>query len=213
MPQAKIGIIACDILKKEIEKVTGDDPEVVYREYIEYAKHVRPEEMKQFVIEKVNSLKGKVDVVFIGYAKCQALDGLPDQVEVPSIMLSGDDCVSVVLGPIEYEKEKAKCPGTYFCSPGWAETGMDGLIKEMHLDALIEQGYDPMYFADMIFDAYSRCLFVDTQIGERALYEGKAKEFADLLKLSFDCREGTLAHIQDAWARTKELAAKHAASY
>jgi hypothetical protein len=179
----KIGIVACEILKKEIEKLTAGDPDIVHREYLEFALHVYPEEMRQKIVEKVNALEGQVDAVLIGYATCQSLNGLPSVVKVPSVMLEGNDCITVLIGAVDYQKEKSQCTGTWFSSPGWAEQGLDAVIKELHLDSMVDEGYDPMYFVDMIFDAYKRCLFIDTGVGERERYEGLSRDFAEKLKL------------------------------
>jgi hypothetical protein len=202
---ARIGIVACEILKEEIEKLTAGDPDIVHREYLEFALHVYPEEMRRTIVEKVNALEGKVDAVFIGYAVCQSLNDLPDAVKVPSVMLEGDDCISVIIGPVEYQKEKATCTGTWFSSPGWAEKGTDAIVKELHLDSMVAEGYDPMYFMDMIFDAYKRCLYIDTGVGNREHSEALSRQFAQQLKLQHDSRQGNLDRLAEAIRRTKQL--------
>ncbi|MFA6679398.1 MAG: DUF1638 domain-containing protein, partial [Candidatus Methanomethylophilaceae archaeon] len=107
----KIGIVACNILKNEIEFLTKDDPDFVYREYLEFALHENPEAMKRTIIEKVNSLKGCVDAVFLGYGTCQSLEGITNVLEVPTVMLSGADCIDALLGAQEYAAEKRICAG------------------------------------------------------------------------------------------------------
>ncbi|MBI0583232.1 MAG: DUF1638 domain-containing protein [Methanomassiliicoccus sp.] len=206
----RIGIVACDIFKREIEHLTADDPDIVHREYLEFALHVYPEEMRRTVIEKVNALEGQVDAVFIGYATCQKLAGLPQEVRVPSIMLEGDDCVSVLLGPLEYAQEKAVCTGTWFATPGWAEQGMNAIIKELHLDSAVDQGYDPMYFVDMLFESYKRCLYVDSGVGDREHFENLSREFAAQIRLPHDSRCGNLDRLAGAIGDTKRLASSKA---
>lgn len=198
--------MACDIFKRELEHLTAGDPDITHREYLEFALHVNSEEMRQTVLEKVNALEGKVDAVFIGYAICQKLNGLPQETKVPSVMLDGDDCISVFLGPIEYAKEKSICTGTWFSTPGWAEMGMAAVIKELHLDSMVSEGYDPMYFVDIIFKSYGRCLFVDTCIGDSSRYEELSKQFAEQLKLPHFSRCGDVNRLVDGVRRAKELA-------
>ena len=70
----RIGIIACDILKPEIEFLTKDDPDFIVREYLEFALHEYPQDMKEKVRDTVNSYEGKLDAVFLGYATCNSLD-------------------------------------------------------------------------------------------------------------------------------------------
>lgn len=184
----RLGIVACDILKNEIEFLTKDDPDFVYREYIEFALHENPPEMKRVIIEKVNSLKGQVDAVFLGYAICNSLENVTQEFEVPAVMLPGADCIDALLGPEEYKNEKKKCPGTWFCSPGWAMEGTNGLIKELHLDSMVEEGYDPSFFLDIIFDSYERTLFIDDGIGDADKYETEARKFSDEIGLRTECR-------------------------
>jgi Protein of unknown function (DUF1638) len=204
----RIGIVACDIFKREIESLVNGDPDVVHLEFLEFALHCNPEEMRGTVLEKVNALEGKVDAVFIGYAICQKLNGLPQETTVPSLMLDGDDCISVLLGPIDYAQEKAVCTGTWFSTPGWAEQGMQAVIKELHLDSMVEQGYDPMYFVDIIFQSYGRCLYIDTGVGDSKHYEARSIQFAEQLGLPHSCRRGDLGRLAEGLRKTKELAAR-----
>jgi hypothetical protein len=203
----KIGIVACDIFKQEIDHLTSGDQDIAHKEYLEFALHVNAEEMRQKVIEKVDALAGTVDAVFIGYATCQKLAGLPQEVKVPAVMLDGDDCISVFIGPVEYAREKGICTGTWFSTPGWAELGMTAVIKELHLDSMVDQGYDPMFFVDMIFDAYRRCLYIDTGIGDRERCEAMSRKFAEQLKLPHDSRQGTVDRLAEGIRKAKELAA------
>ena len=202
----RIGLVACDILEPELEHLTKNDPHFVHREYVEFALHAYPDEMREKLIEKVNALKDKVDAVLLGYAVCQSLGGFPEAVDVPTVMLDGDDCICVLLGAKEYTREKKVCTGTWFSSPGWAREGMDGLIKEMHLDSV--EGMDPMIFADMLFESYERCLFIDTGVRncEGCDYLERSKEFANKLKLRHDERKCDLTALEDKIRQVKELA-------
>ncbi len=201
----KLAIVACDILKPEIEFLTKNDPDFVVREYLEFALHEYPQEMKTRIIETVNKYEGQVDAVFLGYAVCQSLDGVTKLLKVPTVMLQGADCIDVLLTPKEYTNEKKICAGTWFISPGWAEEGINGLIKEMHLDCI--EGVDPQFFLDMLFESYQRCLYIDDGIGNEEYYRKKSEEVADQLKLRMDCRTCGLGGLKAAIAKTKELAA------
>jgi len=204
----RIGLIACDILEPEFELLLKDDTDFVHKEYVEFALHAYPDEMRSKLIEKVNALKGKVDAVLLGYAICQSLSGFTDAVDVPTVMLDGDDCICVLLGSKEYTREKKICTGTWFSTPGWAREGMDGLIKEMHLDSV--EGMDPMIFADMLFESYERCLYIDTGVKSctECNYLERSKEFAGLLKLRHDERKCELTALKDVIKKVKELAAR-----
>lgn len=202
----RLGIVACDVLKPEIEFLTKDDPDFVVREYLEFALHEYPQEMKQRIIETVNKYEGQVDAMFLGYATCQSLDGVTSLLNVPTVMLRGADCIDVLLTPPEYTREKKICTGTWFITPGWAEEGINGLVKEFHLDSV--EGMDPQFFLDLLFDSYQRCLFIDDGIGNEDYYREKSEDVAKQLKLKLDCRKCGLSGLTDAIAQTKELAKK-----
>lgn len=199
----KLGIIACDILKPEIEFLTKDDPDFIVREYLEFALHENPPHMREVIIETVNKYEGQLDAVFLGYATCQSLDGVIDDLKVPTVMLKGADCIDVLLTTEEYNAEKRKCSGTWFSSPGWALEGVNGLIKEMHLDSV--EGVDPQFFLDIMFGSYKRCLFIDSGIGNEEYYEQKSKEMADQLKLQHECRKCGLEGLTKKIEETKRL--------
>jgi hypothetical protein len=121
-------------------------------------------------------------------------------------MLKGADCIDVLLTTQEYNAEKRKCSGTWFVSPGWAIEGVNGLIKEFHLDSV--EGVDPQFFLDILFDSYQRCLFIDDGIGDEEYYQKKSEEVAQQLKLRHDCRKCDLRGLIEKIKETKELASR-----
>lgn len=205
----RLGIVACDILKKEIEHLTRDDPDFVVREYLEFALHVYPEDMRVKIEDTVNALKGQVDAVLLGYAVCSSLQGLTEALEVPSVMLEGADCIDALMGTDDYVAEKKNCTGTWFSTPGWADQGVEGLIKELHLDTV--EGYDPKFFMDMLFESYERCLFVDSGIGDSEGYRRKSEKVAEYLGLRHECRTCGLSGLEEAIKKVKALGASKAA--
>jgi hypothetical protein len=206
MPKIRIGIVACEIFKNELEMLTKDDPDIVVKEYVEFGLHVYPEDLRKAVAEKVDSLEGKVDAVFLGYGICQSLEHVPVQAKVPTVALPVDDCIAALITPEEYAKEKASCTGTWFASPGWAEVGKEGMIKNLHLDCLKDQGYPPEVFLRMIYDSYSRSLFIDTGVPDAARFRRLSEQFAREIELKHDCRTGSVEMLKEGLRRTKELA-------
>jgi hypothetical protein len=202
----RIGIIACDIWKREIDEVVGDDPSIVHKEYLEFALHVDSAKLRATVVERVNSLQGKVDAVFLGYAICQSLKGVKEDLRVPTVMLDADDCIGALLSPLRYAEEKRKVTGTWFNTSGWAEMGLKGVIKELRLDSAIEQGYEPMYFVKILFQGYSRCLYIDTGVSDREHYLKLSQEFSEQIGLEHECTSCSLDALSKAWEDTKALA-------
>jgi hypothetical protein len=202
----RIGIVACEILEEEIEYFVKGDPDFVHKEYVEFALHAYPKDMRSKLIEKVNALKGKVDAVLLGYAVCQSLGDFTRMVDVPTVMLSGSDCFDVIMGYEDYEKERKCGRLTWFSTPGWSKQGVNGLIKLFHLDSA--EGYEPDFFLDMLFGEYKRFLFLDTDVGNTEAYMKMSRDFADHLKLDLETKKCSKCKIEDAVKEVKELAAK-----
>jgi hypothetical protein len=210
----RIGVVACETFKQEIEHLLqGQDGDVAYKEYLEFGLHEYPEELKRAVVDKVNSLKGRVDAVFLGYGICQSLKGITSRMEVPTVMLDADDCIGALITSDEYERERKKCAGTWYATPFFCEKGESWFEKKLIHDlgeeqarALEEQGYDNMWFLRQLFNGYSRALFIDTKVGEREYFEALSRRFADKLNLRHESRDGTLEVLREGLRKTRALA-------
>ncbi len=199
----RIGVIACEIFKEELDQLIADDEDIIHIEYLELALHNEPERLRDEVIKKANSLTDKVDGILLGYCYCQSLEGVLDHIHVPAEMMHTDDCIGVFLTPERYEEERSHCPGTWFNSPGWAKEGVDGAIKELKLD-LVADKIDPKELLLMMFDGYSRCLFIDTGAGDRPHLMDLSKNFAKEMNLRHEETVGGYELLRDALSRVKE---------
>lgn len=209
----RIGIVACETFRRELDMITRDDDEIVHKEYLEFGLHEYPEDLKRTVVQKVNALKGKVDAVFLGYGYCQSLKGITEKMAVPTIMIEADDCVGAFLTPIGYERERKKCAGTWYATPAFCEMGRAWFQKRLESQMPAEQrkeleeaGIDASWFLSRLFEGYSRALFIDTGIGDREYFEALSRQFASELNLRHECCEGTLSLVKEALQATKELA-------
>jgi hypothetical protein len=72
-----------------------------------------------------------------------------------------------------------------------------------------ELGVDLDWYLGIMFDGYSRCLFIDTGIGDRERYENLSKEFARQLSLRYEAREGTVQMLRAGLRETKDLASRN----
>lgn len=202
----RIAILGCDAIRDEIEQVTRDDPDIVYREYLEFGLHLYPEELLKKIQERLATMEGRYDAVFLGYGHCQTLKGMPEKVRVPLVMLEYEDCIAAMLPDDEYHREK-RCGGiTWFYPSGWAKNGTEGMVKLFKLDSMKDQGYEPIFFLKMMFAGFTRVLFIDTGAGDRASSEVNSNELACMLCMRHERREGTVQAISDAVTRTKVLA-------
>jgi hypothetical protein len=103
--------------------------------------HLHLDELKKVIMEKLNSMPADLDVVFLGYGHCQALQGLPEQVKMPVVMIEYEDCIAAMLTTERYHDEKHNGGITCFYSVGWAFNGVPGMVKLFHLDSA--EGYPP----------------------------------------------------------------------
>ena len=79
----RIGLLACDILKREFEHIIGDDPDFVEKQYLEFALHADPENMKKVIMEEAEKMLRRVDVLLLGYAVCNSLEGIDKRFSKP----------------------------------------------------------------------------------------------------------------------------------
>ncbi|MCL4499121.1 MAG: DUF1638 domain-containing protein [Actinobacteria bacterium] len=182
----KIGVVACDMIKRELDKVITAAPDITDVVYLEGALHVYPQKMKETIKSKLDAMKDKVDIVFLGFGYCQSLKGIEAEVDVPVVMPQVDDCISILLTPERYAEEIRKEVGTWFMTPGWAEVGADMVIKELHLDRALKYGKDPLEMAKRLFTHYRRGLFIDTGVGNEEYFVGKAEQFCGVFNLTLE---------------------------
>jgi len=204
----RIGIIACETFKRNLEPLIKDDPDIVYKEFLEFGLHEYPDELKAAVVEKVNSLEGKVDAVLLGYGICNSLRDITKMLKVPTIQLMGDDCIGVLLTPEEYALERKKCAGTMYHTPYFALMNREWFEKKMRtqMPNFEEMGISLDWFLSKMFEGYSRVLFIDDGLGDIEPYVELSRQFAMELNLRHECRCGTQEILEQALISTKELA-------
>lgn len=182
----KIGVVACNVLRRELERVLAGVPEVVEVIYLDGAIHVYPRKLKETIKERIDSLKGKVDVIFLGYGYCQSLKGIEEEVDVPVILPQVDDCIALLLTPERYAEEIKKEVGTWFMTPGWTEIGFEMICKDLRLERIIKLGKDPLEMARRLFTHYRRGLYIDTGVGDDADSLAKAEDFCRDFRLTME---------------------------
>jgi hypothetical protein len=204
----RIGIVACETFERGLEHLTRDDADIVHKEYLEFGLHEYPEELKKKVVEKVNSLEGKVDAVLLGYGICNSLKDITAKMKVPTVQLVGDDCIGVQITPEGYDRERKKCAGTVYHTPYFAKMNREWTEKKLRSEMpnYEELGIDVDWYLARLFDGYSRVLFIDDGLGEKEKFLELSRTFAAELELKHECTEGTLSLLEAGLARTKELA-------
>ncbi len=95
----RIGVIACNIMKLELDKLLSKTPGITEIIYLEAALHSHPKKMKQAVLENVKAIRDKVDVIFLGYGYCQSLKGIEAEIDIPVVMPQMEDCIQIFMAP------------------------------------------------------------------------------------------------------------------
>ena len=207
----RIGVVACDIMKLELDKLLSKIPGITEVVYLEAALHCHPKKMKETVLENVRAIKDRVDVIFLGYGYCQSLKGIEDEIDIPMVMPQMEDCIRIFMTPQKYDDAVRKEIGTWFMSPGWAEIGVDMVIKGNHLDRVVKYGKDPMEMARRLMSGHKRGLYIDTGTGNDDYYIGKANEVCDAFTLTLEKTTGTSAILEECLEKTQKIAEQAAA--
>ncbi len=203
----KIGIVACSIMKRELNKILQTLPQITDVIYLEVALHCYPQKMKEAIKEQILSIKDKVDVIFLGYGYCQSLKGIEDEFNIPIVMPQMDDCIQILMTPQKYASEIRKEVGTWFMTPGWADAGAEMVIKELRADRVIKYGKNPLEIARRLFVHYKRGLYVDTGVGENGHFISRATEFCEIFNLRLEMTEGTSAILEQHLGKALAIAA------
>ena len=204
----RIGVIACDMMKLELDKLLSKIPGITEIIYLEAALHCQPKKMKETILENMVSIKERVDVIFLGYGYCQSLKGIEEEIDIPVVMPQMDDCIQIFMTPQKYGEAIRKEVGTWFMSPGWAEVGVEMIIKENNLDRLVKYGKDPLEMAKRLFTHYRRVLYIDTGVGNDEYYIGKANEFCDIFTLTLEKTTGSSAVLEEYLEIAQKIAQK-----
>jgi hypothetical protein len=203
----RIGIIACSSMKAEIEHLTAGDEDISHLEFLPFGLHSDPASLRRTIVAKANEVAGKVDALLIGYGRCQSLERVAEEITVPVITIDAPDCIGIMLTPEEYDRERERCAGTWFATPGWrgATAGfiMDGIDWTPYIKDL---GYDPEQFVRVMFAGYRRCLFIDTGVGDRDGCRRVCKRFSSMLSLEYEEREGTMRTLEEALSNVRRAA-------
>lgn len=186
-------VIACATVIEEMLTLLPPD---VPHEVLDFGLHLRPENLKQVLQEKIDQASPHADVLLLGYGLCSmAVVGLQARsahLVIPKV----DDCIAIFLGSCAAYKEQArKEPGTYYLTKGWIEAG-DTPFEEHDL---LVQKYGPeraMRMTRLLLKNYRRLAFINTGQYEIDRYEAYARGKADAFGLNFEEIDGSPALVR-----------------
>jgi hypothetical protein len=114
--------------------------------------------------------------------------------------------VDILLPQEEYAKELKKCAGTWFAIPGVADRHDEYIWKILSLDNYDDQEYGADFILEMVFENYSRCLFIDTGVDGAEEAKRRTIEFANAHNLHHESRYGSMAGIYLSLVKAKTMA-------
>ena len=124
-------LIACEVFRPELERLTRamrNAPEVTY---LEQGLHDTPDELRRRVQQAVDALEAKGEtVIFLAYGLCGCgLTGVTGHTAT-LILPRVHDCIPVLLGATqEQANESSLGGGTYWLSPGWLRYSQTSFIQ------------------------------------------------------------------------------------
>lgn len=166
----KIYIIACGVLKPDLQKAAQKLGIDVEFKFLDALLHDTPEKLKIELQQAINAVEPEqYDRIIIGYGICgQGSDGIIAD-KLPLIIPQVHDCISLFLGSAAaYKEQFEKCPGTYYFTAGWLDknSGPDDLRRwiakswpghtEQEITKLIEEFFSGWQ------KNYSRAVFIST---------------------------------------------------
>lgn len=190
---ARRRVIACATV---IEEMLPFLPEEVASETLDFGLHLRPDNLKKALQERIDEASRHADVLLLGYGLCSmAVVGLRTttaHLVIPRV----DDCIAIFLGSCSAYREQAKKePGTYYLTKGWIEVG-DSPFEEYH--RLIEKFGDAKAerMIRLMLKNYTRLGFINTGQYEIERYRDYARKTAEKFNLRFEEIDGSPALVK-----------------
>jgi len=180
-------IIACEVLRDEIERVAGDT-EI---EFFDGLLHDYPDRMRATINEKIAATSGACEIL-IACGRCSngavGLKAGPHRLILPAV----DDCISLMLGSRErYLQEFAAVPGTYYYTRGWIDY-LEDPYKE-YLKIIPKYGEEKAAkVAHMIMAHYKRIAVIDTGTYDIAAVQPYIDTVAAFYDLPIETLKGSM---------------------
>lgn len=187
--RGKILVIACRVLKHELEAVDGSG---VCIEFLEQGLHRTPSKMPAAIQEIIDQAGEDVDYIVLGYGTCgSGIVGVKAGRQ-PLVIPRAHDCISFWLGSAEaHRKEHERVPGTYYLTRGYIEEGQSPLGSyEEYKERFGEE--TARWVINEEFKNYTRIALIDTGAYDLEAYRQTARANAEFLGLSYEEIEGSL---------------------
>ncbi len=180
-----IRIIACAVFKPALDYLRLEERHPNVRlTYVPSYLHLRPQELKSRLEEKIVSAKEGNERVVCLYGECfPGIDELCQQ--LGAIKVPGDYCYEMLLGSERFHKLIQEMAGTYFAEKDLITHFQEYCVRPLDLQDEEMRKY--------CFDRYRRLLYIRQPSDPNLI--SRAGEMADFLELSLDVRDADYSHL------------------
>lgn len=120
-PKESTVVIACRVLKPELEKVAEESKGVEIR-YLDQGLHRSPQDMAVIIQDEIDRVSRYASRIVLGYGLCS--NGIVGVVvrHQGLVIPKCHDCIALFFGSTaSHERFSEKKPGTYYLTAGWVE--------------------------------------------------------------------------------------------
>jgi hypothetical protein len=190
---ARRRVIACATVVEELRSFLPPD---VPCEVLDFGLHLRPQDLKRALQDKIDEASQSAEVVILGYGLCSmAVVGL--KATTATLVVSrSDDCIAIFLGSCAaYKQQSSKEPGTYYLTKGWIEVGDSPFSEHDKLVAKYGEA-KAMRMMKLTLKNYTRLAFINTGDYNLDSYRDYARRASEKFDLRYEEIDGSPALVQ-----------------
>jgi hypothetical protein len=190
---ARRRVIACATV---IEEMLPFLPTDIPYEVLDFGLHLRPQELKRVLQDKINEASLTADVILLGYGLCSmAVVGL--RATTATLVTSrSDDCIAIFLGSCDaYKQQSSKEPGTYYLTKGWIEVGDSPFDEYEHLVEKYGEA-KARRMLKLTLKNYTRLAFINTGDYDLERYRDYARRNSEKFDLRYEEIDGSPALVK-----------------
>ena len=218
---ARVYIIACGVLAKDIEGIAKKLPLTIGTHYLPAGLHERPDKLRrklQAAIDRAANT-GEWDRIVVGYGVCGR--GTVDirAQAIPLAIPRVHDCIALFLGgDHRYQEQFKQYPGTYYISHGWYEAKSLSQAADrrhawmgdtkVYFDELVQRyglrhAEATFTFLNSWRSNYQRAAFIDTGVDTHPAAEAYAEQLAGQNRWRFEKIQGSTRLLQSLLSETE----------
>ncbi|HCX65830.1 MAG TPA: hypothetical protein DHN33_11555 [Eubacteriaceae bacterium] len=181
-------IVACEILKDELEKarkdVGNEDPVI----WMDSLLHMEPNRLREALQEVIDEHHQKADHILLAYGNCGGgLVGLEAK-ETTLVIPKTADCISLLLHKDKEVDHLRK--NTYFLTKGWLRCEKNLISEYEHsLEKYGEEKAKQIF--KVMLNHYENLMLIDTGAYDVKKYRKIAENIADKLEMNVTFKKGT----------------------